>query len=224
MNYKLIVEQPNYDLEHVFEQANIDAPKRLFSKGDVIMLNRQNLNGRRYVEEDAVPAIEKYLNENEALKRGRCVSELNHSTKPEVDMERICAKFVEILRDSKRPDYYIGKAEILDTPSGRTLRHLTESGITWGYSTKAVGVLEEGEGGSIVRRPQFLTIDAVFQPSINEFSQGILENKEFIIGNDGRVAEAFGVLEKHLSKYPSHHSDAIKQHILEGFKRLLINI
>jgi Prohead core protein serine protease len=224
MNYKLIVEQPNYDLQHIYESVGENLPKKLFSKGDVIMLNRQNLNGRSYMEEDSLPAIEKFLNENQALKKGRCVSELNHSTKPEVDLERICAKFVQIFRDDSRPDYYIGKAEILDTPAGRTLRHITESGITWGYSTKAVGVLEEGNGGSIVRRPQFLTIDSVFQPSINEFSQGILENKEFIIGNDGIAYEAFQKLEKHLSKYPSKHSDAIKAHILEGFKRLLKDI
>jgi hypothetical protein len=221
MNYKLIVEQPNYDLEHIWEQASSDAPKKLYSKGDVIMLNRKNLNGRSYLEEDAVPAIAKYLNENDALKRGRCVSELNHSAKPEVDMDRICAKFVEIVRDSKRPDYYVGKAEILDTPSGRTLRHITDSGISWGYSTKAVGVIEESDGGTIVKRPQFLSVDSVFQPSINEFAHGILENKNFIIGNDGQVAEAFKTLEKHLSKYPSHHSTAIKQHILEGFQKLL---
>lgn len=224
MNYKLIVEQPNYDLEHVFEQANIDAPKKLFSVGDAIMINNFNMNQRSYMEEDAVPAIEKYLNENDALKKGRCVGELNHSAKPEVDMEKIALKFVEILRDSKRPNYYRGKAEILDTPPGRTLRHLTEAGVTWGFSTKAAGILEEGDKGSIVRKPTFISIDGVFQPSINEFSKGILENKEFIIGNDGRVAEAFNVLEKHLSKYPTHHRDAINQHILEGFKRLLINI
>ncbi len=221
MKYKLIVEQPNYDLEHIFEQQNLDSPKKLYSIGDAIMINKENMNGRKYLEEDAVPAIQKYISENDSLKKGRCVGELNHSAKPEVDMDRICAKFVELYRDSKRPNYYIGKAEVLDTPSGRTLRHLTESGITWGYSTKAVGILEEGTKGSIVRSPQFLTIDCVFQPSINEFSKGILENKEFIIGNDGHVAEAFEKLERHLAKYPTHHRDAINRHILEGFQRLL---
>lgn len=224
MKYKLIIEQPNYDLEHVYEQANLDAPKKLYSVGDAIMLNKANANKRRYLEDDTLPAITKYISENDALLKGRCVAELNHSSRPEVDMDRICAKFVSLVRDSKRPDYFIGKSEILDTPSGRTLRQLTESGITWGYSTKMIGVLEESDGGSIVRSPGLISIDAVFQPSINEFSHGILENKEFIIGNDGVAYEAFKTLEKHLSKYPTHHRDAINQHILEGFKRLLINI
>ena len=112
----------------------------------------------------------------------------------------------------------------MDTPLGKTLRTLTESGVVWGFSSKALGQLEESGNSTIVRRPSIVSIDAVFEPSIGEFSKGILENREYIIGDDGRVAEAYAVLDKKLSKYPSKHSDEIRAYILENLQKFLTQI
>ena len=109
---------------------------------------------------------------------------------------------------------------------------LISDGFSLGMSSRSLGRIDESSGASKVREISILSVDCVYDPSIGGslnnpdtgFVKGILENKEFIIADDGHVAEAFEKFEKHLSKYPSHHSDAIKQHILEGFKRLLINI
>ena len=62
---KLIVEQPNYELEFIQEHANPEAPKKLYALGDMLMINRFNKNNRAYPEDDMLPEINRYLYENE---------------------------------------------------------------------------------------------------------------------------------------------------------------
>jgi hypothetical protein len=65
----------------------------------------------------------------------------------------------------------------------------------------------------------------VYDPSANsEFVNGILENKEYIISGDGKIAENYKTLEKKLSKYPSRHRDAINQYIKESMAHFLKSI
>jgi len=185
------------------------------------MLNEKNKNNRKYLEEDMVPAINIYT---EDLESGACVGELNHSAKPDIDLDRICHRIVSLNRESDRPNFYKGKCLILDTPLGRTLRTLGESKVRWGFSSKVLGSIEEKDDYSIIKRPQVVSVDAVFQPSIGKFANGILENVQFIVGDDGRAFEAYEKLEKSISKYPSHHKDQIRAHIVESLKRFLKSI
>ena len=48
--------------------------------------------------------------------------------------------------------------------------------------------------------------------------------QEYIISDDGRVAEAYGALEKKLAKYPSKHRDAINEYIRESLEKFLNTI
>jgi hypothetical protein len=65
----------------------------------------------------------------------------------------------------------------------------------------------------------------VYEPSANsEFVNGILENKEYIISDDGKVAESFVQLEKKLAKYPGKHRDAINEYIRESLEKFLKTI
>ena len=221
-SYKLITEQPNYDIEFITEEQNRSAEKKMFAVGDLFMVNEVNRNHRRYMEDDMVPEINRYL--DESINVGRGVGELNHSSKPDIDLDRIAHKIVSLERDDKRPNFFRGKCQILDTPLGRTLRTLTESSVVWGFSSKALGQLEESGNSTIVRMPQIVSVDAVFEPSIGQYSKGILENREYIIGDDGRVAEAYAVLDKKLSRYPSKHSDEIRAYIVENLQKFLAKI
>ena len=58
---KLIVEQPNYDLEFLSEQTNRDNEKRIYIRGQYIMMNRGNKNRRKYMEDEMVPAVDIYI-------------------------------------------------------------------------------------------------------------------------------------------------------------------
>ena len=75
-SYKLITEQPNYDIEFITEEQNRSAEKKMFAVGDLLMLNLENRNHRRYLEEDMLPEIKRYVDESVSIGRG--VGELNH--------------------------------------------------------------------------------------------------------------------------------------------------
>lgn len=221
---KLIVEQPNYDLEFVSEQTNRDNEKRIYIRGQYIMMNRVNKNQRKYVEEQMVPAVDTYIAEYVLQNRGG--GELNHSSSPDVDLGKLADKIVHLERDKHDPDFYIGKSLILSTPSGKILESLVHDGVKFGKSTKCLGQISEStDGYSIVKSPIVLLVDNVFDPSVaTAFVNGILENKEYIISDDGRVAEAYGALEKKLAKYPSKHRDAINEYIRESLEKFLNTI
>jgi hypothetical protein len=130
-------------------------------------------------------------------------------------------------RDKSRPDYYIGKSLILDSDAGRTLKTLTKGGVRWGLSTKCLGQIMENTEGNDVKSPLIISVDAVFDPSVSTamaYVDGILENKQYIIGENGKICEACGDLERRMAKYPGKHQDAIRQHILESLQTFLKSI
>ena len=45
---KLIIEKPNYELEFLSEQTNRDNEKRIYIRGQYIMMNHGNKNRRKY--------------------------------------------------------------------------------------------------------------------------------------------------------------------------------
>lgn len=222
---RLIVEQPFFDLEYQVTQESKEAEKKLFFTGQYIMVNRKNKNGRIYEENEMLPAIDDFV--KTYVNVNRAGGELNHSSDPEIKLERLAHKIIELKRDYNDPDYFVGKSEVLTSnPSGKILEGLIKHNMKFGLSSKCLGQIEETANGSrLVKNPIILSVDAVYDPSANsEFVNGILENKEYIISNDGRVAEAYNKLEKGLAKYPSKHKDAIKQHILEHITKFLRDI
>jgi hypothetical protein len=146
-----------------------------------------------------------------------------NSSSPDVDLGKLADKIVHLERDKNDPDFYIGKSLILSTPSGKILESLVHDGVKFGKSTKCLGQISEStDGFNIVQSPIVLLVDNVFDPSVSTaFVNGILENKEYIISNDGRVAEAYHNLEKKLAKYPSKHRDAINEYIKESLEKFL---
>lgn len=221
---KLIVEQPNYDLEFVSEQKNTGEPKRIYIRGQYIMMNEGNKNRRKYPESEMIPAVETYIKDYVMENRGG--GELNHSSSPDVDLGKLADKIVSLERDKHNPNYYIGKSLILSSPSGRVLESLVHDGVKFGKSTKCLGqISESNDGYNIVSNPIILLVDNVFDPSVSTaFVNGILENKEYIISDDGRVAESYHNLEKKLAKYPSHHRDAINEYIRESLEKFLSSL
>jgi len=218
---KLIVEQPNYDLEFLSEQTNRDNEKRIYIRGQYIMMNRGNKNRRKYMESEMIPAVDTYI--EEYVKQNRGGGELNHSSNPDVDLGKLADKIVHLERDKSDPDFYIGKSLILSTPSGKILESLVHDGVKFGKSTKCLGQISEStDGYNVVKSPIVLLVDNVFDPSVaTAFVNGILENKEYIISDDGRVAETYAALEKRLAKYPSKHKDAINDYIRESLEKFL---
>jgi len=221
---KLIVESPNYDLVFEKVQENRDSDKRYFITGQYVMMNRGNKNRRIYEEDEMVPAVDTYIKEYVLENRGG--GELNHSDKPDVDLTKLADKIVHLERDKHDSDYYLGRSLVLSTPSGKILESLIHDGVKFGKSTKCLGQISEStDGFNRVKMPILVLVDNVFDPSVSTaFVNGICENREYIIGNDGKIARAYEALDASLSKYPSKHSDEIRAYIFENLQKFLAKI
>jgi hypothetical protein len=220
---KLIVEQPNYNVELFSESNGTDEKKWKFT-GQYIMVDKKNKNNRMYESTEMTPAIDRYLAEYVSQNRGG--GECNHSLDAEMKLDRLAHKITKLHKDPNDDFFYIGESEIItENPPGKILLGLCKHKVNWGLSSKCLGSIVESSDGNKVKSPIILGVDAVWDASANtKFINGIYEEREYIIGDDNRAHEAFSKFNKHLSKYPSHHSDAIKQHILEGFQKLLKSI
>ena len=64
----------------------------------------------------------------------------------------------------------LGTIQVLKTPSGNILRGLYESGVKFGFSSRAMGSLNEGANGINIVQPdlQLICFDAVSEPSAPE--------------------------------------------------------
>ena len=64
----------------------------------------------------------------------------------------------------------LGTVQVLKTPAGDILRGLYESGVKFGFSSRAMGSLEKGPDGSDIVQPdlQLICFDAVSEPSAPE--------------------------------------------------------
>jgi hypothetical protein len=60
----------------------------------------------------------------------------------------------------------MGKVEILDTPSGKILKQLAQSGVMLGISSRGLGSVREEQGNTIVEDDfQLICFDFVSDPS-----------------------------------------------------------
>ena len=221
---KLIVEHPMYDLQYESIQENRDSEKKLYMSGPFLQINERNKNHRIYEEVEMLPAIadfkKNYIDENRA--GGEC----NHSDDPDVKLDKLAHKIISLKRESDSSNYFIGKSEILTAnPPGRILEGLIKHNMKFGVSSKCLGRIVESSEGNKVKSPIIIGIDAVYDPSAQTaFVNGICENREYIIGDDGNVARAYESLDKSLSKYPSKHSDEIRAYIFENLQKFLAKI
>lgn len=115
-----------------------------------------------------------YVNENRAF------GELDHPETPKVNLKNVSHRIVELKQDGND---FIGKAIIMDTPSGIIAQKIMESGGRLGVSSRGVGSLKECDGVNIVQDDFHLATaaDIVSDPSApGAFVNGIMENKEWM--------------------------------------------
>ena len=81
----------------------------------------------------------------------------------------------EIWMDGKT---VMGKAKVLDTPSGQILRSLVECGVKIGISSRGMGSVSEQMGKTIVEDDfQLICFDIVSEPSTPNAFMGLSESK-----------------------------------------------
>ena len=119
-----------------------------------------NQNGRVYprvILEREVRNYQKFIRENRAL--GEC----DHPESSVVELKNVS----HIVREARMDgDVCYGAVELLDTPAGKILQSLVESGVTLGISSRGVGSTKNDMGNEVVQDDfQLICWDFVSEPS-----------------------------------------------------------
>lgn len=209
---RLITEAAN-EVEMDKQKYDPSKPLTMKFKGLGAVSSRRNANGRIYPYELLKKEMERY--DKEMVQTARSLCELEHSSSAEIDPTRASARILSMTEDNK--NWVVEgvilcsdeKYNIKGTPCGDILASLTNYGVKWGLSTRALGDVDEATGE--VTDLQLCTIDTVTNPSIGEMTttngdrlvNGILESKQFVCNLHGEVLEEkFSGFEKSISKMP----------------------
>jgi hypothetical protein len=133
---------------------------KILMKGILQKADTLNQNGRIYpapILDREVRNYQKFIAENRAL--GEC----DHPDSSVVELKNAS----HIIREATIEDGVVyGKVELLDTPSGKILQSLVESGVTLGISSRGVGSTKrEGDYDVVQDDFQLICWDFVSEPS-----------------------------------------------------------
>jgi hypothetical protein len=161
MNKQLLTEWQNFEYtrEMITESREKNGGK-IILKGTLQKSDTLNQNGRIYpahILAREVRNYQKFINENRAL--GEC----DHPESSVVELKNVS----HIVRSAYMQDgVCYGSVELLDTPSGKILQSLVETGITLGISSRGVGSTKSVGDHQVVQDDfQLICWDFVSEPS-----------------------------------------------------------
>ncbi len=152
-----------------------------------------NGNGRSYPKLILEREIQNY---QKLVKENRALGECDHPDDSVINLKNASHMVNRIWWDGND---VLGTIKILKTPSGNILRGLYESGVLFGFSSRAMGSLKEGigEDGSSVQVVQddlqLICFDAVSEPSAPGaylLREGVEKNLQQIYTKGDRINRA----------------------------------
>jgi hypothetical protein len=133
---------------------------KIILKGPIQKSNTLNQNGRIYprsILEREIMNYQKLIQENRAM--GEC----DHPDTSVVELKNVSHVVKEAYMQG---DVVSGSIEILDTPAGKIIQSLIESGVTLGISSRGVGSTKRQGDTQIVQDDfQLICFDMVSEPS-----------------------------------------------------------
>jgi hypothetical protein len=148
-----------YSREMIEESKRINGGK-IVLKGILQKANTLNQNGRIY----PMPILEREVrNYQKFIKENRALGELDHPDSSVVELKNAS----HIVREAHMEgDICYGLVELLETPSGKILQSLVESGVTLGISSRGVGSTQRERDHDVVQDDfQLICWDFVSEPS-----------------------------------------------------------
>lgn len=148
----------SYDKKLLKEER--DQYGKMMLKGIIQKANTLNQNGRIYPTSVLQREIQNY---QKLIKENRALGECDHPESSVVELKNVS----HIVREaSMRGDDVYGVIEILNTPSGKIIQSLIESGVTLGISSRGVGSTKRQGDNQVVQDDfQLICFDMVSEPS-----------------------------------------------------------
>ena len=160
-NIKLLTEwcPINTTNQAIKESREINDGK-IMLKGIIQRANTLNQNGRIYPNSILQREV---MNYQKLIQENRAMGECDHPDTSVVELKNVS----HIVREAKmKGDDVYGVIEILDTPSGKIIQSLIESGITLGISSRGVGSTQRQGDTQVVQEDfQLICFDMVSEPS-----------------------------------------------------------
>lgn len=173
---KLIIEHVD-DVRYLTE-ATDTGKKRLYIEGTYLVGESVNRNNRKYKMDTLRREVGRY--NEEYVTKNRALGELGHPNTFTINLDRVSHKIVSLSEDGNS---FRGKSLVLDTPCGKIVQNLIDSGVTLGVSSRAIGSLSMTKEGYNIVQDDFrlsTAADIVADPSApGAFVDGIMEGKEF---------------------------------------------
>ena len=160
-----------------------EAEKRFVRNGGMMLSGKlqeadvQNGNGRVYPQTVLEREVKRYA---QVVEDRRALGELDHPDSSIVNLANVSHLITEVWMEGPA---VMGKAKVLETPSGQILKALVESGVKIVISSRGMGSVSERMGKTIVEDDfQLICFDIVSEPSTpNAFmalSEGKLMNEQ----------------------------------------------
>lgn len=210
---KLITET-TFTVDTLVEEKS--GKKDLYIEGIFMQAEIPNRNKRIYPMGILEPEVNRYI--KEFVDEGRAIGELNHPQSPVVDPSKASHL---ITRLERRGNDFVGRAKILNTPIGNTVKGLMEGGVKLGVSSRGMGSVKEGKDGinEVQNDFKLSTVDIVHDPSAPQaFVNGIMEGVEWIYENGVLTARDISAYRKNIEKTSRKNREAAK---LEAFRHFL---
>ena len=168
----------------------------LYLSGRIQTCEKKNGNGRIYPCKVLRREITNY---EKVVKDNRGLGELDHPDDSVINIRNVSHMITDIWWNGND---VMGKIKILDTPSGRVVKDLINSGVKLGISSRGMGSVQESMNGASMVQEDFelICFDIVSEPStpdayiypekskgnsvsVSMYETKISENKNNIINN-----------------------------------------
>jgi len=158
----LLQEYRPFKVDKQLVEASIKKNTPLIVTGVLQRANAKNQNERVYPKDILAREIRSYM-EGPVIEK-RALGELDHPESSVINLQNVSHNVTKIRMTG---DDVYGEVEILPTPAGKILQALFASGITVGISSRGMGSVKEGSGGTVEVQDDFelLCFDFVSTPS-----------------------------------------------------------
>jgi hypothetical protein len=158
----LLTEYRPFHVDRQLAESTLKENRPLTVKGVIQRAEAKNQNGRIYPKEILEREINKYI--EGPVKEKRALGELDHPESSVINLQNVSHNVTKVKMVG---DDVYGEVEILPTPAGKILQALFASGITVGISSRGMGSVKEGSGGTVEVQDDFelLCFDFVSTPS-----------------------------------------------------------
>ena len=147
------------DLLNEEEKTQITSGKMILT-GKLQAADQKNGNGRVYPEKVLKREVKNY---EKLVRERRALGELDHPEDSVVNLKNASHMVRRIWWEGSD---VMGTVEVLNTPSGKILQSLVESGVKLGISSRGLGSTSEQAGKTMVQEDfQLVCFDFVSEPS-----------------------------------------------------------